>query len=236
MKSLFFTIGPPTVPPNRLLSNAGFPGMVPPSIALLRQVVERIVVPVLVVPLSRSMPLICALSSSPMLNCPPAECPYSALNWFVDQVEFRYRIRYHRGVVPRNVQVVVIHTIHRKRIVSRPVFRRPIRRFPAFLPASQSRSATSTARLIGLPFSVPGAFGKSTSLLSNVLFKVEVVVCTVTAPLDTSTTSVPTPSSSFAFASLSWFATTFTSVFAKFLNPFASISTLYRPGNRLGTL
>ena len=84
----------------------------------LRQVIQRVVVSVLVVPLARPVPVVrsgfrneAELSARGM--------PILRAELIRGEVEFRYRIRNDRRVVSRHAEVVVVHAVHRKVVVAR---------------------------------------------------------------------------------------------------------------------
>src|SRR5215470_17422950 len=164
MKSLFLMIGPPTVPPNRLLSNAGFPGIVPDSIAAA-------------VRLSSALKLRFWLYHSPdpcqllvpvlvtRLNWPPAECPYSALNWLVVTLNSATASGITVELFPVTPRLLS-STPSTLKLLSRGRVPPTLPPTPCEPPGVAITLGASTARLIGLPFSVPAAEGNCTSFVS----------------------------------------------------------------------
>src|SRR6266436_3486410 len=161
------------------------------------------------------------------LNWPPAEWPYSALNWLVVRANSATASGITVELLPVTPRLLsstpsTVKLLSRGRV---PPTDPPT---PVTPPGMATTLGAKTARFRGLPLSVPDALGSCTSVALKLLFSVADVVCTATVPATTSTVSLAEPISSWASATLSWSARAGTSFFTSVLNPLASTDTLYK--------
>src|SRR6266436_2852903 len=104
------------------------------------------------------------------LNWPPAECPYSALNRLVVRLNSATASGMTVELFPVTPRLLsstpsTVKLLSRGRV---PPTEPPI---PVTPPGCATTLGASTARLSGLPFSVPAPFGRSIARESYVLFR-----------------------------------------------------------------
>src|SRR4029077_18191587 len=159
-----------------------------------------------------------------MLNWPPAEWPYSALNWLVSKVNSATD-SWITGCVGPLVSILLsstpsmVNPLKRGRV---PPIEPPEPRTPAVCVVVPG---TKTANSLTSP---PRVFTGKVFVMrpSIVVLSSEVVVLTNSEPASTSTTAETDPISSGTLASAIWFDSTVTPFRTAFLNPSFSIATV----------